>query len=304
MFYSSEGITDDSVNKYGRRQYKFKDSNYELVLSSKGFTSGVNYKQLTFGSLFTTNDNLVRDEFALNDLENQNFSYKMFSFNFKIPKVGWNKLGDIMYAKNPYFKTNILTNGEKNLLYNDDNYICPVSGLTNMSNSNVIFEGVLSFVYLVLDNRVVEQVVGSGNYGNGGYRDANGQYHKGAMIDDSNVQMGGSADKTLEDAYNATYIRIPFTAKLLNNGTKLNVTSPNDTLAFTADLSDDRIISGGGTPENGVKTLYKHDIVTLDGLFTQVTVNDILHNVLIPSMKLHVFVGYDVNSSRYKTRKL
>lgn len=205
-----------------------------------------------------------------------------------------------MYAKNPYFKTNILTNGEKDLLYNDDNYICPVSQLKNMSNSNIIFEGVLSFVYLVLDNRVVEQVVGSGNYGNGGYRDANGQYHKGAMIDDSNVQMGGSADKSLEEAYNATFIRIPFTAKLLNNGTKLNVTSSNDTLAFTADLSDDRIISGGGTPGPGLTTLYKHDIVTLDGLFTQVTVNNILHNVLIPSMKLHVFVGYDVNSSGVK----
>lgn len=135
-----------------------------MVVSTNGLASSYvdngtekSNQSLFIGSLFTNDNVTVSGEFD----NEQNFSYKLFSFNFKIPKVGWDRLNDIMYAKNPYLQTDILHNGETSLI---DTVTTPLDQLKSLNNSNVIFSGNLSFIYLVLDNRVVEQVVGSGNY--------------------------------------------------------------------------------------------------------------------------------------------
>lgn len=324
--FSSSSIIDDSINIESKlRQYLGPESKYEIYFKSVGVPKSSTH--LDFSSLFTTKETVLNTEF--NGTKSQNFSYKMFSFNFKIPKYGWDKLNDEMYAPNPNFKQNILESDEiKTIVGHPDlngvdvlssiyNNITPVSALNNLSSSQVIFNGTLGIIYLVLDNRVVEQVVGNGNYGDGGYRDANGVYHKGAKLDSSNIQMGGTADLKLDKAYNANYIKIPFTAKLADGDDTVIVTSPNNTLAFTATFNEgvsenwnkkiplSKIKSTSSTwgdmsiPSNwGYATgdsgpnYYKATIVTLNGLFTQVTVNGILHNVSIPTLKLFVFLGW------------
>ena len=127
-----------------------------MVISTSGFSD--KDIALYLGSLFTSNDESISNEFSV---DAQNFSYKLFSFNFKIPKTGWERLNDIMYAENPYFTSEVLTNAESGLIDTD---LTPLSALRSFENSDAVFEGELSFIYLVLNNRTVETIVGSGNY--------------------------------------------------------------------------------------------------------------------------------------------
>ena len=163
IYYADDRIIDDRAKVGSIREHIGPNSNNELVISTSG--SGFS-NSLLLGSLFTTNQDTINNEFKLKDNNkiynnNNSFSYKLFSFNFKIPKVGWDKLNDIMYAKNPYFQTDILKNAESGLI---DTGSVELTQLDSIAKSNVIFTGEFSFVYLVLDNRVVEQIVGSGNY--------------------------------------------------------------------------------------------------------------------------------------------
>lgn len=140
--------------------------------------------------------------------------------------------------------------------------------------------------------------------GDGGYTDANGVYHTGAKIDPNNVQMGGNAEQKLEDSYNAEQISIPFTAKITDNGTALNVSSPNNTLAFTVNFNGCSecftpffSASKIGGQDVQIRMKYYHKIITVSGIFTSCQVNGVLHNIILPSMKLHVFLGWEWDSA-------
>ena len=157
--------------------------------------------------------------------------------------------------------------------------------------------------------------------GDGGYIDANGVYHTGAKIDTNNVQVGGSARSSLEESYNAEEVKIDFTAKLTENGTILNLISPNTSLAFTVDFVgcsefftpyfpasligisgdisdiDDVLRKDANDPNNKeICMKFYHKIVTVSGIFASCTINGILHNILLPTMKLHVFLGWVVKT--------
>lgn len=284
-YFTANGIIDDvgHLTYANVRQYLYKDSSCELKFIDSVPSDMSSSRSLKIGSLFTS-EGVANNEFT-NDA--QNFSYKMFSFNFKIPKDGWEILGNEMYAPNPYFGSDILKNNEKNLIISDIN----TTSLKNAETSNVIFNGEFSFIYLVLDNRVVEQIVGNGNHGNGGYVDDNGVYHS-QTVSSTKTEYSGVADKKLDLAYNAAQIKFPFTAKLIKGGTKLDVASPNSTISFSTDFYEDDDISS----TDGI--IYRRKTVTLNGIFAQTTINGISHNIIIPSLKLHVFLGWKLSGGK------
>ena len=279
--FTDEYYVDDEFNKYGDRKHVGINSESSgLLISNRNIGTNNNY--LKVASLFTTNDSNLSSEFPISS----NFSYKSFSFNFKIPKYGWANFNNYMYADNPYYMSNILSNAEKNDI---DSITTSDTMLNKFRNSIISFSGELSFLYGVLDNRVVEQVVGNGNYGDGGYTDVNGVYHSGAKINSNNVEVAGSAITTLSGAYNTKLVKIPFYGKYDNNLSKLIITSPNDTLSFTAKFNNSSSTSTW---------------VELNGLFTSVDIisngKSIKHNIIIPRLMLYV-ERKKVGTSYYNT---
>ena len=260
--------------------FVFKDKN----VPTPGTAEYEEFKSRSVASLFNTELNSVTNEFV----GNKNFSYKAFSFNFKIPKHGWNSFNRKMYAENPYYLTDITTNSNSGTI---DTETTPIAHIKNTAKTAGSFNGIFSFLYGVLDNRVVEQIVGTGNYGDGGYVDPNGEYHTGAKIDPNNIQMGGDSEKTLATAYNFTLVETPFQGKFDKGGDILHITSPNDTFAFTADFTDVPVMSGTvkyGSNSISITTPYKAVWVDIDGFSKQIVIKGITHHIIIPKIKLLV----------------
>ena len=122
-----------------------KDTKTNIVVGTdlNSVTSGY---QNNFASLFVNNKKF--------DTKNNYQGYKMFSFNFFIPKEGWSMFDEKMYQTNPYYLTDIRKNGESN-----ETMIPSKSYLTSAALQSEAdrFEGYFNVGYNIFNTRVVQE---------------------------------------------------------------------------------------------------------------------------------------------------
>ena len=90
-------------------------------------------------------------------------NYKMFSFNFKIPKRGWDALNDIIYEKNPNYEKNIFDSSYPVSSINTN--FNSLTKLKNMAyNSILVFNGKFVLYFCVLKSGSFDPAAGFANY--------------------------------------------------------------------------------------------------------------------------------------------
>lgn len=136
-----------SVNDDRTLVFKSKctDKKTNIVVGTN-MNSVISGYQNNFASLFVNNKKF--------DTKNNYQGYKMFSFNFFIPKSGWGMFDEMMYQANPYYLTDIRNNGESS-----DIMVPSRSSFNSASYQTDAdrFEGYFNVGYNIFNTRVVQE---------------------------------------------------------------------------------------------------------------------------------------------------
>ena len=192
-------------------------------------------------SLFkmSTAENEINNSISNSSNGKYEMNYKLFSFNFKIPKRGWSNLNELMYEINDDYKKSIQSG-----LINDN--ICSIPLIQNsVSVSNHIYSGKLSLYYNVLKNNETDEFDFAGGFNN----------------------------------YDSVNIEISWIGKFVTS-TLFHLYSPeNITLNTLFKFENGSLIASS----------------YIDGLYFDVLIHGIKHNVIIP--KFEVIASGSVNVS-------
>ena len=159
-FFEQKGHFIDDIYINGIRKHDAGQGTREIVISDD---SSINQNE-SLASIFRVSDSQVEIDSGSDSSEGKfEMNYKMFSFNFKIPEIGWNALNDIMYEKNQNYGKNIFDQSYPISSINTNfNSFEKLSGMAY--NSILRFQGKMTIYFCVLKSGSFDPKGGFANY--------------------------------------------------------------------------------------------------------------------------------------------